>query len=451
MRYQTIQEFTSNTALTPIKDLSRNPKLLVPSPILLLMLAACGGGGARPVVTAPTSLDPDLLSGLLSATTDENAVPTSAFGTAHFFRNVQNIIGSAQDDALTGDDNVNILTGGAGDDTLDGGAGNDTLNGGAGNDIFVAHSADGDTDTITDFTSGDKIRIAIDDPSAVSDLSTLNTALGITSQISNGNTTLSFGNGANYTLILEGVTTALTYDDFEVVERPITTITGTNDAETLDGTVGRDIISGLGGDDTLNGGAGDDILIGGSGGDRLNGGEGIDTASYEIASSNVRAYLENAGFPIGDANGDHFDNIENLLGSDHNDALYGNNKANIINGGAGNDRIGGRGGDDTYIGGTGNDTFVTTFSDGEVNIIEDFTQGEDKVELGTTSTATTLDALYTDLSITSTNDTDHTGNGQNDTVLRFARGASGDAGDYLLVFEGFTDNLEFSAFVLIND
>ena len=77
MRYQTIQEFNSNTALTPIRDLSRNPKLLIPSPILLLMLAACGGGGGgggspRPAVTAPTSLDPDLLSGLLSATTDEN-------------------------------------------------------------------------------------------------------------------------------------------------------------------------------------------------------------------------------------------------------------------------------------------------------------------------------------------------------------------------------------------
>ena len=75
MRYQTIQEFNSNTALTPIKELSRNPKLLIPSPILLLMLAACGGGGgggARPVVTAPASLHPDLLSGLPSATTDEN-------------------------------------------------------------------------------------------------------------------------------------------------------------------------------------------------------------------------------------------------------------------------------------------------------------------------------------------------------------------------------------------
>ena len=76
MRYQIIQEFNSNTALTPIRDLSRNPKLLIPLPILLLMLAACGGGGGgggpRPAVTAPTSLDPDLLSGLLSTTTDEN-------------------------------------------------------------------------------------------------------------------------------------------------------------------------------------------------------------------------------------------------------------------------------------------------------------------------------------------------------------------------------------------
>ena len=45
MRYQTIQEFNSNTALTPFRDLARNPKLFAPSPILLLLLAACGGGG----------------------------------------------------------------------------------------------------------------------------------------------------------------------------------------------------------------------------------------------------------------------------------------------------------------------------------------------------------------------------------------------------------------------
>ena len=58
MRYQTIQEFNSNTALTPFRDLARNPKLFAPSPILLLLLAACGGGGGgvAPLMGHPYSV-----------------------------------------------------------------------------------------------------------------------------------------------------------------------------------------------------------------------------------------------------------------------------------------------------------------------------------------------------------------------------------------------------------
>ena len=51
--------------------------------------------------------------------------------------------------------------------------------------------------------------------------------------------------------------------------------------------------------------------------------------------------------------------------------------------------------------------------------------------------------------ISNTNNTDHTDNGENDTVLRFDRGAAGESDDdYILVFEGFTDDLEFTDFTL---
>ncbi|WP_439577096.1 M10 family metallopeptidase C-terminal domain-containing protein [Elioraea sp.] len=60
--------------------------------------------------------------------------------------NIENLIGSAFDDVLIGNDGPNTLWGGAGNDLLDGGAGrdvlyggdgNDTLLGGAGNDVLV--------------------------------------------------------------------------------------------------------------------------------------------------------------------------------------------------------------------------------------------------------------------------------------------------------------------------
>ena len=50
---------------------------------------------------------------------------------------IENIIGSALADTLTGDGGVNTLAGGAGADVLNGGAGNDTLSGGSANDTFM--------------------------------------------------------------------------------------------------------------------------------------------------------------------------------------------------------------------------------------------------------------------------------------------------------------------------
>ena len=115
------------------------------------------------------------------------------------------------------------LYGEGGNDSVRGDEGNDTLVGGAGNDVFVAHSADGDTDTITDFTSGDKIRIDVADPSTVTDLASLYTTLSITQATSSSNVTLTFDRGttgtdaSDYMLVLDGFTGNLTFTDFEVI------------------------------------------------------------------------------------------------------------------------------------------------------------------------------------------------------------------------------------------
>ena len=156
-------------------------------------------------------------------------------------------------------------------------------------------------------------------------------------------------------------------------------LTGTNDGEKISGLGGNDTLYGRGGDDELDGGTGADTLVGGAGADKLTGGTGNDTASYTGSSAGVTVRLHNPSPRGGDAVGDTFEetvsftytdksrrvtkdlpDIENLTGSDHDDILAGDERANRLSGGRGDDIIyGGPGGDDTnsdtLYGGSGND------------------------------------------------------------------------------------------------
>lgn len=138
-------------------------------------------------------------------------------------------------------------------------------------------------------------------------------------------------------------------------DRGPTAIVGTSAGETLDGLGGHDQLFGLGGADTLIGGTGDDELAGGPGGDVLNGGAGVDTAVYSDAAAGVRAELAKAGNNTGEARGDSYVSIENLLGSAFNDSLVGDNMSNVLTGGDGNDSIVAGGDSDFVFGGRGDD------------------------------------------------------------------------------------------------
>lgn len=148
-------------------------------------------------------------------------------------------------------------------------------------------------------------------------------------------------------------------------------LVGNDASNALIGGAGNDLIQGGGGNDYLQGDDGNDTLDGGAGADALFGGAGIDTASYASAKAGVTVNLANPSENTGDAAGDTYDSIENILGSAFNDILSGDAFDNLIDGGLGADLMKGGAGNDTYlvdnagdriIDTSGYDTVITTVS-----------------------------------------------------------------------------------------
>ena len=263
--------------------------------------------------------------------------------------------GDAADNALAGADHADLLKGFGGNDTLDGGGSGDSLYGGAGSD--VASYASASAGVLADLAhpannTGD----ALGD--SYKSIENLQGSAHADELRGTGGANRIDGGGGNDTLSGRGG------DD---------TLEGEAGRDHLNGGSGSDQLAGNGGDDTLKGGgggdhldggsghdrllgnAGDDVLAGGASGDSLMGGTGTDVASYASASAGLLADLLSPGNNTGDAAGDSYNSIEDLLGSAHGDELRGNGVANRIDGGGGNDTLLGRGGSDTLQGGTGSD------------------------------------------------------------------------------------------------
>ena len=135
---------------------------------------------------------------------------------------------------------------------------------------------------------------------------------------------------------------------------------GTADGESIAGLDGNDTLYGGGGDDSLSGGSGNDLLKGGPGADMLRGGPGDkDTISYAGSPVGVTINLNDGTAMGGDAGGDDVGtDIENIIGSEHDDTLTGTDDASVgssIWGMGGNDVISGRDGPDMLYGGGGDD------------------------------------------------------------------------------------------------
>ena len=261
----------------------------------------------------------------------------------------QTIRGGAFDDTLGGLGGNDSLFGGAGADTLVGGAGNDNLDGQTGADTLIGGSGN---DRYTIDNAHDVIVEAAGDAGDRL-LTRVSYVLAAGAQVE----TLGTTNQAGIAAI---------------------NITGNEFGQGLFGNAGVNTLNGGGGNDVLKGLAGADTLIGGTGGDKFY----VETAGdvvVELAGQGDDFVLTKVSYALaagaeieslGTTNASGGAAIE-LTGNEFAQTLYGNNGANVLNGGGSDDRLIGYGGADIFLfeGAPGNDT------------IRDFASGTDKIDL----------------------------------------------------------------------
>jgi Ca2+-binding RTX toxin-like protein len=322
---------------------------------------------------------------------------SNGFGGTDTLSNIENAIGGAFNDTLTGNGGSNTLTGGGGNDIINGGAGADTMIGGIGNDTYfvdnvgdvVIENANQGNDIV--YTSIDYTLPAMVESVVLQGTSNINAAGNSSDNAligNSGNNTLD-GKAGNDTMIGGAGNDVYFIDSSSdlVIENPnegndivyasidytiganiesVVLVEGsgninaagndTNNA--LVGNSGNNTLDGKGGDDTMIGGAGNDIYFIDSTSDLVvekpNEGNDIVYASIDYTiGANVESLVLVEG--AGNINGS---------GSNVDNAIIGNSGNNVINGGGGHDLL---------VGNAGNDTFV--FARGEANgdMISDFT------------------------------------------------------------------------------
>jgi serralysin len=326
-------------------DFTRNPEPVV---------AIWDAGGIDRIDVSGWSTDQvvDLSAGAFSSVGSLTLNLAIAHGAT-----IEQAVGGGGNDRLTGNAADNLLLGNGGSDRLEGGDGTDTLEGGPGDDLLyggngsdILRGGDGpDTlfggpgaDIHDGGAGGDWVRFAL-------------AASGVTMSLLSGAGTGGEAAGDTY-LDIENVSGSPFADH----------LTGSLFANRIEGGDGDDLIEGLSGHDFLLGGAGDDtitgdygidILRGGPGADLLDGGVARDWVQYNTAAAGVTLSLASGGTG-GEAAGDSFVSVENVLGSDFADSIAGNFDRNQILGGGGDDWIDGGDGPDVLSGEAGDDTLI---------------------------------------------------------------------------------------------
>jgi Ca2+-binding RTX toxin-like protein len=323
---------------------------------------------------------------------------------------IENAIGGAGKDNISGTDGDNRLDGGLGSDRMVGRLGNDTYVVDNARDVVLETRNQG-TDTVETtrayyvLSADVENLVHVGNGNFVGKGNTLGNLLvsGAGSDNLNGGRgvdTLRGGFGDDTYVVdhpgdivdeaggsgIDTVETTINYtlgaDIENLVLRGSAAISGTgNDlANVMTGNTGNNTLIGLGGDDTLTGGDGDDKVLGGDGNDTLSGGitqwgdhdilrGGLGDDTYLIFDVNDVASEAGGGgidtvklsgvasFTLGSG-------LENLVAHYAGGALTGNSLDNeitassrghddVLNGMRGNDTLSGRGGADTFVFGSG--------------------------------------------------------------------------------------------------
>ncbi|WP_297769087.1 calcium-binding protein [uncultured Roseovarius sp.] len=320
------------------------------------------------------------------------------------------LIGLAGDDTLRSGPGEDVLVGGIGFDFLDGGSGGGSVFAGEPPDRGVWQASPGEVHIFLDQFN----RLLIASPGEGVDTVVNIERFEFAGQVFPPNQ-LTFSN-AN--LVIDGdlgqtINGTLAIDLIYGRGGPDRIFAGAG-GDIVEGGSGNDFIQGENNADQLFGETGNDTLEGGIGADVIDGGPGRDTAAFVTAAAGVNANLGAGMGSAGNANGDTYTDVENLLGSDHDDTLTGSTGDNLIEGGrgsdwlrgaSGNDTLEGGGGDDEMLGGSGADVFVFTNGFG-IDTVQDFTKGIDILDFGAHTqidefadlnvTASGLDAIVDD-------------------------------------------------------
>ena len=232
---------------------------------------------------------------------------------------VEEIVGSNFVDTMLGNDASNTLRGSGGNDIIRGGAGADALYGDANTDTIEGGAG---ADSIDGGTGSDFVDYS-NDP--------LNGAVGVNVDLSAGTAT-------------DG------YNDVDT----LTSI------ENVQGSTNNDTIKGDANENTLLGGAGDDTFLATAGSDNIDGGgdsDVIDFSDSSIITSKVLVDLAANSATLGGAPINYtITNVENIIGTDFEDTIYGDANQNILTGGLSRDLLYGNEENDTLLGEAGNDT-----------------------------------------------------------------------------------------------
>src|SRR5215475_3762499 len=270
---------------------------------------------------------------------------------------IENLIGSAFADVLSGDNGANVLEGRGGNDTLDGGGGADTLYGHSGNDT-LAGGRGGDvldggsgTDTASYEESAAGVVVSLlTNPGQGGDAAR-DTLVSIENLIGSAYDDILRGDGGDNLLLgLDGNNTLYGFGGTDGLY-------GGEDTDTLLGMGGVDILKGFGGADTLDGGVLGDTMLGGDGDDTYYVDDTADVASEQAGEGTFDRVRTSTTYSL--AAGSEVEVLEtqnqagttalDLVGNEFANTIVGNDGQNTIVGGLGQDTMTGNGGGDTFV------------------------------------------------------------------------------------------------------